>query len=429
MYLTKLNYISTGRLLVVILLASIRYPADAATVDMDAGLDPASHTSCPPEMKQAIAQILTAMPGPVNTVQCKHESGIIQAQASRTETVLNLDTSQLHVIERYTFYGLASYYNSVRILNINGNVVSSFVNSEHVRLNDDRMIAAAGRFSVQLFKAPGATAIINDDRIHLTWPPGVPVELTVILSNKPGLPAVNPSWTGIRYSHLWDWLASLSRAVEWSLVQIQGKLVNNWGWSIVIFSILLKILLLPASLMTVYFQRQVSQYQAILAPQLAAIKSQYDGEQAHQRIMAAHKSLGITPFYTLKPMLGSFIQVPVLVAVFNALGEMPQLAGASFLWIGDLAYPDVIAMLPNAIPMFGDKLSLLPVIMTLVTIFSTLIFQNRSATEAELRRHKRNLYLMSAVFLVLFYPFPAAMVLYWTLANILQTMQQQLIRI
>jgi YidC/Oxa1 family membrane protein insertase len=145
--------------------------------------------------------------------------------------------------------------------------------------------------------------------------------------------------------------------------------------------------------------------------------------------MAAHKSLGITPFYTLKPMLGSFIQVPVLVAVFNALGEMPQLAGASFLWIGDLAYPDVIAMLPNAIPMFGDKLSLLPVIMTLVTIFSTLIFQNRSATEAELRRHKRNLYLMSAVFLVLFYPFPAAMVLYWTLANILQTMQQQLIRI
>ena len=51
------------------------------------------------------------------------------------------------------------------------------------------------------------------------------------------------------------------------------------------------------------FQRRVSQVQAQLAPQLAEIKANYDGEEAHNRLMAAHKSLGVLPFYTLKPML------------------------------------------------------------------------------------------------------------------------------
>jgi membrane protein insertase Oxa1/YidC/SpoIIIJ len=118
-----------------------------------------------------------------------------------------------------------------------------------------------------------------------------------------------------------------------------------------------------------------------------------------------------------------------LIAVFNALGEMPQFIGQPFLWIENLAYPDVIGHLPFTIPMFGDAISLLPFLMTIVTIYSTVIFQNRHAHEVELKRQKRNLYLMAAAFLVFFYPFPAVMVMYWMLANILQTIQQKVIKI
>jgi YidC/Oxa1 family membrane protein insertase len=380
-------------------------------------------------MKQVVTQIMASMDMSVSSVVCNKDKSFLLMQEARTGMVLEIDANQLPVIEQHTFYGLASYYNSIRILNVTGKEVSSLNRDESVRLDDDGLIAAAGRFSVLLFKAPGATATVENNQIRLSWPQGIPAELTIILSEKSGLHALNPSLSSIQYSHLWDWLASLSRAVEWSLVKIQSSLAINWGWSIVIFAILLKVLLLPVSLMTVHFQRQVSKNQSILAPQLAEIKSQFDGEQAHERIMAAHKALGVTPFYTLKPMLGSFIQIPILVATFNALGEMPQLAGNPFLWIGDLAYPDVVATLPITIPMFGDKFSLLPFVMTIVTLFSTVIFQNRLAPEIELKRQKRNLYLMSAAFFILFYPFPAAMVLYWTLANILQTIQQQLIRI
>jgi len=68
---------------------------------------------------------------------------------------------------------------------------------------------------------------------------------------------------------------------------------------------------------------------------------------------------------------------------------------------------------------------LLPLLMTLVTIVSALLFQDRHAPAEELKRQKRNLYLMALAFFVLFYPFPAAMVLYWTLSNALQIVQQQ----
>jgi len=169
--------------------------------------------------------------------------------------------------------------------------------------------------------------------------------------------------------------------------------------------------------------------QAVLAPEISHIKAHYRGEEAHNLILEAYKKYGVSPFYTLKPLLVSFLQVPILVAVFNALGEMPQFTGSSFLWITDLAYPDRVFLLPWQMPMFGDSFNVLPFVMSFVALFSTIIFQNQYAPTTEVKQQKRNLYLMVLVFFVLFYPFPAVMVLYWALANILQTVQQQIIKI
>jgi membrane protein insertase Oxa1/YidC/SpoIIIJ len=145
-------------------------------------------------------------------------------------------------------------------------------------------------------------------------------------------------------------------------------------------------------------QRQVSQHQNQLAPVLAKIKSKYGGEEAHTRIVAAHREVGVSMVFPLKPLLLMFVQVPVWVTVFNALGEMPQLANASFLWINDPAEPDSIATLPLALPLFGDSVSLLPSLMTRVTILSTLTLQDRRAPAEELKNQKRSLYLMALAF-------------------------------
>jgi YidC/Oxa1 family membrane protein insertase len=380
-----------------------------------------------------LSQVISQLPD-VTTLGCSGRDVILTWPVTGESTQLILDVDGLPVMEEHEFYGLASYYNSVRVTVVDKDGVMVVIrDGDELTIGDDQTIAFIGRLETLLLRAPGTVVgrnLVNDpSQLSVMWPAGIPGQLELIKTDKDNLHDIDPVLSGLRYSHLWDWLAGLSRGVEWSLEKITQLTGVGWGWTIVIFSVLLKVLLLPVSLVTVHFQRQVSQFQAILGPQLADIKSKYDGEEAHEKIMAAHKSLGITPFYSLKPMLGAFIQVPVLVAVFNALGEMPQLAGVGFLWIDDIAYPDAIGTFSTAIPMFGDRLSLLPILMTLVTVFSTLIFQNRHAPETEVRRQKRNLYFMAAAFFVLFYPFPAAMVLYWTLANILQTIQQQLVRI
>lgn len=221
----------------------------------------------------------------------------------------------------------------------------------------------------------------------------------------------------------------MARLVEATLAFLQANLFHSWGLAIIVFSVVLKIVLFPIGILTVRLQRGVSRVQAILVPQLAEIKANYDGEDAHNRIMSAHKVLGVSPFYSLKPLLGVFIQVPVWIAVFNALGEMPQLAGQSFLWIDDLAYPDSFGFIALSLPLFGSKLSVLPVCMVVVMVCSTALFRNRHLATAEVNAQKRNLYLMAAAFFILFYPFPAVMVMYWTLANMLQTVQQQIVKI
>ncbi len=334
------------------------------------------------------------------------------------------------VVESYEFYGLASYYNNVNYYTVEKGGLQRIGEGERIELKQAQWLAVVGRLNVLLIQAAGLSLHWDESTLVIDNPEILSQSGAVVKRvTKPELPSVAAELDQIRYAHLWGALAGLAKLVESSLVAIQAHLVSNWGLAIVLFSLLLKLLLLPVGVMTVRFQRRVSQVQAELAPQLAEIKANYEGEEAHNRLMAAHKKLGVSPFYTLKPMLGSLIQVPILVAVFNALGEMPQLNGQSFLWIENLAYPDAVGHWPMAIPMFGDTISLLPFIMTVVTLYSTLIFQNRHAPEAEIARQKRNLYLMAAAFFILFYPFPAAMVLYWVLANILQTIQQQIIKI
>ena len=334
------------------------------------------------------------------------------------------------VSESYEFYGLASYYNNINYYVVEKGRLDRIDEGEVAELAQGQWLASVGRLNVMLIQAAGLSAQVSESGILINNPdiltrPGIVKKIVT----KSQLDAIAPELDQIRYAHLWPPLAWLAKVVEYVLTALQSNIASSWGLTIVIFSLLLKLLLFPVGVMTVRFQRRVSQVQAQLAPRLATIKANFDGEEAHNRLMEAYKDLGVTPFYTMKPILGSLIQIPIQIAVFNALGEMPQLDNQQFLWIENLAYPDAIGHFPIAIPMFGDSISLLPFIMTAVTLYSTVIFQNRHAPEAELKRQKRNLYLMAGAFFVLFYPFPASMVLYWALANILQTIQQQLIRI
>jgi YidC/Oxa1 family membrane protein insertase len=136
----------------------------------------------------------------------------------------------------------------------------------------------------------------------------------------------------------------------------------------------------------------------------------------------------VTPFYGLKSLLSVAIQIPIFVAAYHALDESFALAGARFLWIADLSQPDRFATLPRALPFFGDSLNLLPFAMSAVTLLSSRLHDDGTLAPELLRRQRLGLYGMALAFFLLFYSFPAGMVLYWTANNVVALAWQALER-
>ena len=344
---------------------------------------------------------------------------------------LNLDINDSHALnqliktqvkEQYAFSGLAVYLNSVHYYLVDDGISNALI-GETFKLKNNQWLAVAGRFKVLLIKSDDAEILINDENKHLSIKTKNTSQSFIV--NKPDLANFSAELNQIRYKHLAKPLAWVTRLSEALMVFIKSITSLSWGWTILLFAVVIKLLLLPVSIMTTKSQQKVSLITNQLQPKLKEIKSKYDGEKAHNLIMKAHKDLGVTPFYTLKPVLSFLIQIPVLIAVFNSLGEMPQLSHQAFLWFDDLALPDNFYPLNFSIPFLGSSINLMPILMTFITLLSTIFHQDNHASSAENKKQKLKLYLMAFVFLILFYPFPAAMVMYWAMANLLGFIQQK----
>ena len=132
--------------------------------------------------------------------------------------------------------------------------------------------------------------------------------------------------------------------------------------------------------------------------------------------------------FTIKSLAGLLIQIPIFIAVFDMLGESIMLKGQGFLWINDLSRPDQWMNLPFVIPYFGGTFNLLPLLMTLITVLSALNFQDKHLQGDLLKQQQIKLYLMALAFFILFYTFPAGMVLYWTASNSLQLIKALVVK-
>jgi YidC/Oxa1 family membrane protein insertase len=330
------------------------------------------------------------------------------------------------VKESFDFFGLATYFNDVNYFLVSDEKIVNLREVDAITTTSGQWILAVGRFKVLAAMQEGLKIQLADSGLLLSQTKKAPSSsLNLWLLDKNKLSELSPHLNSIRYQHLWAPLAWLSRTVEAAIVVIH-QMGASWGVSIILLSIFLKFFLFPLNLWTTKVQQASSKVQSSMEPELTIIKSKYDGEQAHNLIMQVYKDHGVSPFYAMKPILASFIQIPILIAVFNALGEMPQLDGESFLWIENLAQPDALFTGQYAISMLGNSFNALPIIMTFIAVASTIAFRNLHASPLELRRQKRNLYVMAAIFLILFYPFPAAMVLFWTTNNLIQIGQQKL---
>ncbi|WP_262373861.1 YidC/Oxa1 family membrane protein insertase [Pseudomonas lundensis] len=173
-------------------------------------------------------------------------------------------------------------------------------------------------------------------------------------------------------------------------------------------------------------QKKFAMVQARLQPQLEDIRRRYKGGEQSERILELYESNNVSPLAGMKPLLIILIQVPVFVSLYHLLGQTFELRDASFLWIKTLAEPDQLFSWGIDLPVLGAYFNLLPVLMALTTLLSIKV-ASASGAKTSFKQTMTSL-LMGLGFFVLFYSFPAGMVLYWTSANILQVLHQKIIK-
>lgn len=241
------------------------------------------------------------------------------------------------------------------------------------------------------------------------------------------LARADPELERLLLSGLWWWLRALALGLL-RLLRGLTALLGHPGVAIVALAVSVKVLLLPLAALAERLQEQVNATQARLQPGLDAINAAHRGEERTRRTLALYREQGVHPLYTLKSLAGFLIQIPVFIAVFDMLAEDVDLYRVPFLWIRDLSRPDAVAALPACVPFFGCEVNLLPFLMSGVSLATLLRFRSPVLTPALVRRQRRNLAGMTLLFFLLFYTFPAGMVLYWTSTNAFQLLSQEATR-
>ncbi len=239
---------------------------------------------------------------------------------------------------------------------------------------------------------------------HGTLLPGQSTMLTTRLYIGPQVQsALEAAAPGLDLTRDYGWLTPIAAPMFWALEKIHG-FVGNWGWAIVIFTILLKLALFPLSASG---YKGMAQMRA-LGPRLQKMKEMYgdDRQKLHQAMADLYKKEKINPLGGCMPIL---LQIPVFIALYYVLIAAVEMRGAPWLgWITDLSAPD---------PYY-----VLPVLMGI----SSIIQVKLNPTPPDPIQAKIMM-AMPVAFSVMFVFFASGLVLYWLLSNILSIAQQWVI--
>jgi YidC/Oxa1 family membrane protein insertase len=198
----------------------------------------------------------------------------------------------------------------------------------------------------------------------------------------------------------YGWFTVLAKPLFWVLDQLH-TLLGNWGWSIVALVVLLKI---------AFYWLNASAYRSMgkmkaLAPRITELRERYKDKPQlmQQEMMRIYREEKVNPLGGCLPILA---QMPFFIALYWVLLSSVEMRNAPWIgWIRDLAVPD---------PWF-----ILPLLMTASSLFQ--VWLNPPAADP---MQQKMMWAMPVIFGVMFFFFPAGLVLYWLTNNILSIAQQ-----
>ena len=205
---------------------------------------------------------------------------------------------------------------------------------------------------------------------------------------------------GLEYAVDYGWLTVVAKPLFWVLSKING-LVHNWGIAIILLTVLIKAAFYPLSAKSYKSMAQMRE----LAPRLQSMKEKFgdDKQKMQQAMMEMYRTEKINPMSGCLPIL---VQIPVFIALYWMILGSVELRHAPFFgWIQDL----------SAI----DPYYVLPILMGATMIIQTSL--NPAPTDPIQAKVMK---IMPVVFSVFFFFFPAGLVLYWLVNNVLSIAQQ-----
>jgi YidC/Oxa1 family membrane protein insertase len=249
--------------------------------------------------------------------------------------------------------------------------------------------AANEDFTIGAISQPITVATQEQKTLHTQLYTGP--EIAEVLKNI--APALDQT---IDYGWLW-FLSSLL----FSVMKAIYKVVGNWGWSIILVTVLIKL---------AFYKLSATSYRSMagmrkLQPKLQALKERYGDDKAKmsQATMELYKQEKLNPLGGCLPIL---VQIPVFIALYWVLLESVELRQAPFmLWINDLAA--------------ADPYHILPIIMG-----ATMLIQQRLNPAPPDPVQAKVMMFLPILFTGLFWNFPAGLVLYWIVNNTLSILQQ-----
>ncbi len=211
----------------------------------------------------------------------------------------------------------------------------------------------------------------------------------------------------------WKWIQPISELMLWLMNWLHG-FIPNFGWVIVIISILSKLVFYPLTSRGTKSMRNMQVAQARLKPKLDAAKEKFgkDPQRYNQEMMKIYKEEGVNPMAGMAGCLPMLVQMPVFIALYQVLYNMIDLRQAPFIfWIQDLSQPDALFTLPFSLPFLGSHFNLLPIIMGAVTYFQTKMTPT-AGTPSQMASMNT---IMPIMMLFLLYNMPSGLVIYWTI--------------
>ena len=205
------------------------------------------------------------------------------------------------------------------------------------------------------------------------------------------------------------------------------NLLHNYGLSICLLSLAVWVPFSPLTWYSRWISAQTMKKMAAVKPQEARLRQEHKNnpDQMHKELMHLYKKHGVNPASGCIGCLPLLFTMPIYIALFQVLTRAPELRGAEFLWIKDLAAPDGMMPLPFEIPFIGNRLNILPIVATVATYFQQAAMQPPVGEMSEEQKSQQDMMkIFPLVFMVLFYGLPSGFMLYWVINSVLTVAQQ-----